>query len=99
MGRRTAKAEANNQPIPTMKTFQDFQKISAGVSLVILALGFSSIGLGSLIHATVSGDLIPCAAMSCVLGGGASMAVAGVFLFAAFLHWQRNSFFRVNTSL
>jgi Mn2+/Fe2+ NRAMP family transporter len=80
-----------------MKTFQDFQKISAGVSLVILALGFLSIGLGSLIHATGSGDSIACSAMSCVIGGWASMAVAGVFLFAAFVHWQRNSFFRVNT--
>jgi len=45
-----------NHPIPIMKTSQDFQKISAGVSLFILALGFSSIGLMSLIHQPLSGD-------------------------------------------
>jgi len=27
------------------------------------------------------------------------MNPAGVFLFAAFVHWQRNSFFGVNTAL
>jgi len=27
------------------------------------------------------------------------MNPAGVFLFAAFFHWQRNSFFGVNTAL
>ena len=88
-----------NHPTHTMKTSQDFQKISARVSLFILALGFSSIGLMSLIHATVSGDSITCSAISCVIGGWASMAVAGVFLFAAFVHCQRNSFFGVNTAL
>ena len=82
-----------------MKTSQDFQKISAGISLVILALGFSSIGIVSLIHAAFSDDSITCSAMSCVIGGWASMAVAGVFLFAAFVHCQRNSFFGVNTAL
>ena len=73
-----------------MKTSLDFQKLSAGVSLVILALGFLSIGLISLIHTTPSGDL---SAMSCVIGAWASMTVAGVFLLASFVYWQRNSFF------
>jgi hypothetical protein len=82
-----------------MKTSQDFQKISAGVSLAILTLGFSSIGIVSLIHATVSGDSTTCSPTSCVIGGWASMAVSGAFLFAAFVHWQRNSFFGVNTAL
>jgi hypothetical protein len=48
-----------------MKNSQDFQKLSAGVSLVILALGFLLIGLMSLIHTTASGNL---SAMSCVIG-------------------------------
>jgi hypothetical protein len=73
-----------------MKNSQDFQKLSAGVSLVILALGFLLIGLMSLIHTTASGNL---SAMSCVIGAWASMTVAGVFLFASFVYWQRNSFF------
>jgi hypothetical protein len=82
-----------------MKTLQDFQKISAGLSLVILALGFSSIGLASVIHATASDDSITCSAVSCAMGGWASVAVACVFLFAAFVHWQRNSFLGLNTAL
>lgn len=73
-----------------MKTSQDFQKLSAGISLVILALGFLLIGLISLIHTTPSGDL---SAMSCLIGAWASMTVAGVFLFASFVYWQRNSSF------
>jgi hypothetical protein len=75
-----------------MKTSQDIQKLSAGVSLVILALGFLLIGLMSLIRATPAGESIALSAMSCIIGAWASMAVAGVFLFAAFAYWQRNSF-------
>jgi hypothetical protein len=73
-----------------MKT-QDFQKISAGVSLFILALGFSSIGLMSLIHQPLSGDSLAFSAISCVIGGWASIAVASVFLFAALLYLRRHS--------
>jgi hypothetical protein len=76
-----------------MKTSQDFQKISAGVSLFILALGFSSIGLMSLIHQPLSGDSLAFSAMSCVIGGWASISVAGIFLFAAFVYWRRHSRF------
>jgi hypothetical protein len=74
-----------------MKTSQDFQKISAGVSLFILALGFSSIGLMSLIHQPLSGDSLACSGLSCVIGGWASIAVASVFIFAALLHVRRHS--------
>jgi len=68
-----------------MKTSQDFQKVSATVSLFILALGFSSIGLMSLIRHPLSGDSLAFGAMSCVIGGGASIMVASVFLLAAIL--------------
>ena len=74
-----------------MKTSQDFQKISAGVSLFILALGFSSIGLMSLIHQPLSGDSLAFSWLSCVIGGWASIAVASVFIFAALLHVRRHS--------
>jgi hypothetical protein len=66
-----------------MKTSQAFQKISAGISLFILALGFSSIGLMSLIHQPLSGDSVAFSAMSSVIGGWASITVASVFIFAA----------------
>jgi hypothetical protein len=74
-----------------MKTSQHFQKISAGVSLFILALGFSSIGLMSLIHPPLSGDSLAFSAMSSAVGGWASIAVASAFLFAAFVYWRRHS--------
>jgi hypothetical protein len=61
-----------------MKTSQDFQKISAVVSLFIHALGFSSIGLTSLIHQRLSGDSPAFSGLSCVIGGWASVAVASV---------------------
>ena len=74
-----------------MKTSQDFQKLSAGVSLFILALGFSSIGLMSLIHQPLSDDSLGFSAMGCAIGGWASIAVASVFTFAALLHVRRHS--------
>ena len=78
-----------------MKTAQHFQKISAGISLVLLGIGFSLIGLMSLIHPTLSGDSIAFSAMSCIIGGWTSMATAGVFLFAAFVYWRRYSWLAV----
>jgi hypothetical protein len=74
-----------------MKTSQAFQKISVGVSLFILALGFSSIGLLSLIHQSLSSDSLAFSGLSCEIGGWASVSVASVFLFAALLHLRRHS--------
>jgi hypothetical protein len=71
--------------------YQDFQKISAGVSLFILALGFSSIGFMSLIRQPLSGDSVANGAMSCHIRGWASLAVASVFLFVAHLYLRRHS--------
>jgi hypothetical protein len=69
-----------------MKTSQAFQRISVGVSLFILALGFSSIGVMSLIHQPLSDEPLALSAMGSVIGGWASIAVASVFIFAALLH-------------
>jgi hypothetical protein len=74
-----------------MKTSRHFQKISAGISLLILALGFSLIGLVSLVCPPLSADALAYSAMSCSIGGWASMAVASVFLSAAFVYWNRYS--------
>jgi hypothetical protein len=70
-----------------MKTSQAFHKTSVGISLFILALGFSSIGLISLIHQPVSDDSLA----NSVIGGWASIAVASVFIFAALLRLRRHS--------
>jgi len=74
-----------------MKTTQHFQKISAGVSLFILALGFLSIGLVSLIHPALTGDSLASNAISCSLGGWASITVASAFLVTGFLYCRRYS--------
>jgi hypothetical protein len=78
-----------------MNTSRHFQKISTGLSLTTLALGFSLIGLMSLMHPSLSGDSIGSTVMSCEIGGSASMVTAGVFLFAAWVYWRRNFAFFV----
>jgi len=65
-----ANPEATKPSKPTMKTSQALQKISVRVSLFILALGFSSIGLMSLIHQPLSDDSLAFSAMSSVIGAG-----------------------------
>ena len=74
-----------------MNTPQYFQKISAGVSLLILALGFSAIGLLSLIHGSLSGDSLDLSAPSCTIGGLAGLAAGSIFFCAAFVYWRRYS--------
>ena len=68
---------------------QSLQKISAGISLVVLALGFSFIGLRSLIHRPVAGDSLAFSATSCVVGGWAGLAAGTIFLGVAFVYWRR----------
>jgi len=74
-----------------MKASNHFQKISAGISLLILALGFSLIGLLALIRPPLPGDALASSTTGCSIGGWASMAVASVFLFAALVYWSRYS--------
>lgn len=72
-----------------MKASQRLQKISAGLSLVILALGFLLVGLVSLIPYRVSTDSLGFSTKSCAVGGWASVATASIFLIAAFVYWRR----------
>ena len=65
------------------------QKISAGISLVVLALGFSFIGLLSLIHGPIAGDSLAFSATSCAIGGWASLVAGSIFLGVAFVYWRR----------
>jgi hypothetical protein len=64
------------------------QKISAGISLVILALGFSLIGLLSLIHEPLAGDSLAFSAISCVVGGWAGLGAGSIFFGTAFVYWR-----------
>jgi hypothetical protein len=67
------------------------QKISTGVSLVTLALGFAGIGLLSLFHGPLSGDAAELGATSCLVGAWASLAASSIFFVAAFCYWRRYS--------
>jgi hypothetical protein len=73
----------------TSQAAQSVQRVSAGISLVILALGFSLIGFLSLTHGPLAGDSLALSATSCVVGGWASLAAGSVFLWAAFVYWRR----------
>ena len=68
---------------------RSIQKISAGISLVILALGFSLIGFLSLTHGPLAGDSPAFSATSCVLGAWAGLGAGSIFLGAAFVFWRR----------
>src|SRR5450631_680900 len=67
------------------------QRISTGVSLVTLALGFAGIGLLSLYHRPLSGDAAELSATSCLVGAWASLAASSLFFVAAFCYWRRYS--------
>ncbi len=68
---------------------RSIQKISAGISLVILALGFSLIGLLSLTHGPLAGDAPAFSSTSCVLGAWAGLGAGSIFFGAAFVYWRR----------
>jgi len=72
-----------------MNTTQHLQKISAGISLLVLAVGFSLIGLTSVLHPLCSGDAPDFNGTSCALGGTAGLAAGTIFFVAAFLYWRR----------
>jgi hypothetical protein len=74
---------------PAMKTSPRLQKISTGLSLVILALGFSLMGFLSVNHQVSSGDDLSTAI--CALGGWAGVAAGSVFFVAAFFYCRRSS--------
>jgi len=73
----------------TSQAARSVQRISAGISLVILALGFSLIGLLSLTHGPLAGDSLAFSATSCAVGGWASLAAGSIFLWVAFVYWRR----------
>ena|SRR5271166_5841084 len=67
----------------TSQASRSAQKVSAGISLVILALGFSLIGFLSLTHGALAGDSLAFSATSCVVGGWAGLGAGSIFF------WRR----------
>ena len=75
-----------------MKPSQQIQRISAGISLLILAIGFTLMGLMSILHRPLSGDGLEVSSKTgCSVGGCASMATGSIFSFAALLFWRQPS--------
>jgi uncharacterized membrane protein (DUF485 family) len=67
------------------------KRISAGASLLMLALGFSLLGILSFTKA-LQGDSAMASALgkSCVVAGSAVSLLAGaIFLFVACIYWSR----------
>jgi hypothetical protein len=70
---------------------RNLKRASAGISLVMLALGFSLLGVLSFLN-RLNGELAiaPIVEQNCCVAGSAVSVFAGsVFLLAAFLYWRR----------
>jgi hypothetical protein len=72
--------ESESREYRMSQASQSVQKISAGISLVILALGFSLIGLLSLTHGPLAGHSLAFSAISHVIGGWPVWGRAASFL-------------------
>jgi hypothetical protein len=74
-----------------MKSQRRLQKILAGISLIILSLGFSFLGLLSFLnkpHADLAN--VPCVdSASWIAGTSASLVVGMTFLVASYVYWRR----------
>ncbi len=73
-----------------MKTSQQSQKILAGLSLMILALGFTLIGFMSILHRPLFAEELEVGAtISTLIGGCAGMGAGTTFSLAALVYWRR----------
>lgn len=76
-----------------MKTLNHIQNLSAGISLIVLSLGFSLLGMLSFLNRHHDGEAASrCLDNSfCVAGSVVSLVTGAAFLFAACLYWSRDS--------
>jgi hypothetical protein len=85
-------AEAVSQKTALMKSRRRLQRISVGISLIILSLGFSLLGLLSLVnkpHADLPN--LPCVGSASWIAGSAASLFAGTtFLVACCVYWRRS---------
>jgi hypothetical protein len=98
---RMERISASNVQIPVqqssavkqMKTQRYLQKISTGISLVVLGLGFSSLGLLSFVNKPQAGLAnVPCMdSASCIAGSAASLLAGTTFLVATCVYWGRGN--------
>ena len=83
----------NTQITTAAKTRNYLKKVSTSISLVILTLGFSLLGLLTLINSNREGvvHILSFENSSAVLGSSVSIILDVAFLVAAFLYWSRYS--------
>jgi len=94
--RMTPTAQIPKRKEPTqMQASQQTRKISARLSLMILATGFTLMGLVSILHHPVLGDALEVSSIGCAVGGCASMAIGSIFSFAALVYWRQPSYLAV----
>jgi hypothetical protein len=76
-----------------MKTLNDIKILSAGISLIVLSLGFSFLGILSFFNRHYDGEAVSCCLNNsfCVAGSVASLVTGAAFLLAACLYWSRDS--------
>ncbi len=70
---------------------RNIKRTSAGISLVMLALGFSLLGILSFINRQ-QGEFSLASAVEqscCVAGSAVSVLAGGVFLLAACIYWRQ----------
>jgi hypothetical protein len=70
---------------------EQLKRTSAGVSLVMLALGFSLLGILSFIN-RLQGELAVASTVEqnfCVAGSAVSVVAGAIFLVAAYIYWRR----------
>ena len=71
-----------------MKTSQQLQEISAGISLIVLAAGFVLMGIMSILYQPANALEIGSTA-STIMGGCAGIGAGSIFSFAALIYWRR----------
>ena len=72
---------------------RDLKRIAAGVSLIMLALGFSLLGILSFMN-RLQGELAVRSSLEkncCVAGSAVSVLAGAIFLVAACIYWSRSS--------
>jgi hypothetical protein len=70
---------------------RDLKRIAAGVSLIMLALGFLSLGILSFMN-RLQGELAVGSALEkncCIAGSAVSVLAGAIFLVAARIYWSR----------
>jgi hypothetical protein len=85
------RTDMSAQIMTAAKTRRYLKRISTGMSLVILTLGFSFLGLLTLINSNREGvvNTLSFENSSAMVGSSASIVLGGAFLVASSLYWSR----------